>query len=32
MFDMESFNLKKLNGVEVKEKYQLKTSDKFAAL
>jgi hypothetical protein len=29
---MERFNLKKLNDVEVKEKYQVKISNRFAAL
>jgi len=31
-FDMERFNPKKLNYVEVKEYYQLKTSNRFATL
>jgi hypothetical protein len=30
-FDMERFNLKELNDVEVKEHYQVKISNKFAA-
>jgi hypothetical protein len=29
---MERFNLKKVNGVEVKEQYQIKISTRFAAL
>jgi hypothetical protein len=31
-FDMERFNIKKLNDVEVKEQYQAKISNRFAAL
>jgi hypothetical protein len=31
-FDLERFNLKKLNDVEVKEKYQVEISNRFAAL
>jgi hypothetical protein len=31
-FDMEKFNLKKLNDVEVKEQYQVKNSNMFAPL
>jgi hypothetical protein len=31
-FDMDTFNLKKLNEVEGKEQYQVKISDRFAAL
>jgi hypothetical protein len=31
-FDLERFDLKKLNDVEVKEKYQLEISNRFAAL
>jgi hypothetical protein len=32
MFDMERFNLTKLNDVKVKEEYQAKISNRFAAL
>jgi hypothetical protein len=32
MFDIERFSLKKLNDVEVKEQYQVKISNRFAAL
>jgi hypothetical protein len=32
MFDLERFDLKKLDDVEVKEKYQLEISSRFAAL
>jgi hypothetical protein len=32
MFDMERFNPKKLNDVEVKEQYQVKIKNTFAAL
>jgi hypothetical protein len=31
-FDIERFDLKKLNDVEVKEKYQVEISNRFAAL
>jgi hypothetical protein len=31
-FDLERFDLKKLHGVEVKEKYQVEISNRFAAL
>jgi len=31
-FDVEIFDLKKLNDVEVKEKYQVEISNRFAAL
>jgi hypothetical protein len=31
-FDMERFNLKKLNEVECKEKFRVEVSDRFAAL
>jgi hypothetical protein len=31
-FDMERYNLKNLNDVEVKEKYRLKISNRFTAL
>jgi hypothetical protein len=31
-FDLERFDLKKLNDVEVKEKYQVEISNRFAAL
>jgi hypothetical protein len=31
-FDMKSFNLKKLNGVEDKEQYRVKISNRFSAL
>jgi hypothetical protein len=31
-FDLETFDLKNLNDVEVKEKYQLEISNRFAAL
>jgi hypothetical protein len=31
-FDVEGFDLKKLNDVEVKEKYQVEISNRFAAL
>jgi hypothetical protein len=31
-FDVERFDLKKLNDVEVKEKYQIEISNRFAAL
>jgi hypothetical protein len=31
-FDMEKFNLKKLNDVEVKEKFRVEVSNMFAAL
>jgi hypothetical protein len=31
-FDLERFNLKKLNDVEVKEEYQVEISNRFAAL
>jgi hypothetical protein len=31
-FQMERFNLKKLNEVEVKEKYRVEVSNRFAAL
>jgi glycine betaine/choline ABC-type transport system substrate-binding protein len=31
-FDMDNFNIKKLNDAEVKEQYQLKISNRFAAL
>jgi hypothetical protein len=30
-FDMERFNLKKLNDVEIKEQYRVKISNRFAA-
>jgi hypothetical protein len=30
--DMQKFNLKKLNGMEVKDQYQIKISDMFAAV
>jgi hypothetical protein len=31
-FDMERFNLKKLNDAEIKEQYQVKISNRFAGL
>jgi hypothetical protein len=31
-FDLEKFEMKKLNYIEVKEKYQVETSNRFAAL
>jgi hypothetical protein len=31
-FDVEKFNLRKLNGLEAREKYQIKISNRFAAL
>jgi hypothetical protein len=31
-FDMQRFDLKKLNDAEVKEQYQVKTTNRFAAL
>jgi hypothetical protein len=31
MFNMERFNLKKLNDIDVKEQYQVKVSKRFAA-
>jgi hypothetical protein len=31
-FDLERFDLKKLDGVEIKERYQVKISNRFAAL
>jgi hypothetical protein len=31
-FDVERFDLKKLNDVEIKEKYQVEISNRFAAL
>jgi hypothetical protein len=31
-FDKESFNFRKLNDVEVKEKYEVKISNRFAPL
>jgi hypothetical protein len=31
-FDTQRFNLRKLNNAEVKEQYQIKMSDMFAAL
>jgi hypothetical protein len=32
MLDIEELNLKKLNDMEVREKYQIKISNRFAAL
>jgi hypothetical protein len=31
-FDVERFNLRKLNDLEVRKQYQIKISDRFAAL
>jgi hypothetical protein len=32
MFDLERFDLKKLNDIQVKEKFQVKISNRFAVL